>query len=221
MTKTFSLAMAAAGLVLVGCSSSSNESKSAPPATKEEPPVVKKVQAPDVYKVDFDTSKGHFVVEVHRDWAPIGADHFYELVQAKFYDGDRFFRVLKGFVVQFGLNGDPTVNSRWAHATLPDDPVKEHNDRGTLTYATAGPATRTTQLFINLANNRNLDSQGFAPFGKVISGMEVVDSLYGGYGEGAPSGGGPDSNLLQSRGNDYLTEHFPKLDYIKTATIEP
>ena len=219
MTKTFSLAMAAAGLVLVGCSSSSNESKSAPPPTKEESPVVKKVQAPDVYKVDFDTSKGHFVLEVHRDWAPIGADHFYELVQGKFYDGDRFFRVLKGFVVQFGLNGDPTVNSRWAHATLPDDPVKEHNDRGTLTYATAGPATRTTQLFINLASNRNLDSQGFAPFGKVISGMEVVDSLYGGYGEGAPSGGGPDQNLVESRGNDYLTEHFPKLDYIKTATI--
>lgn len=218
MTKILSFILATAGLALVGCSSSSNESKSAPP-TKEEAPAPKKVQAPDVYKVNFDTSKGAFVVEVHRDWAPIGADHFYELVQNKFFDGDRFFRVLKGFVVQFGLNGDPAVNGHWANSSLPDDPVKQHNDRGMLTYAKAGPASRTTQVFINLRDNRNLDSDGFAPIGKVISGMDVVDSLYGGYGEGAPQGGGPDQGLVETRGNDYLTQHFPKLDYVKSATI--
>ena len=123
-------------------------------------------------------------------------------------------------MVQFGLNGDPAVNSRWTHNNLPDDPVTQHNVRGTLTYATAGPATRSTQLFINLGDNRNLDSQGFSPFGKVTEGMDVVDSLYSGYGDMAEQGGGgPSPGLIESRGNDYLTQHFPKLDYIKTATI--
>jgi len=219
MIKVFPLTLAAAAcLALIACSSS-KETKSEEPA-KEAAPVVKKVQVPDVFKVNLDTSKGAVMVEIHRDWAPIGADHLYELVQARFYDGDRFFRVLRNFVVQFGLNGDPDMNSRWAHANLPDDPVKEHNVKGTLTFATAGPATRTTQLFINLKDNLELDSQGFAPFGKVVSGMDVVESLYAGYGEGAPQGGGPDQGLIESRGNDYLTQHFPRLDYIKTATIE-
>ncbi|HKE23688.1 MAG TPA: peptidylprolyl isomerase [Bryobacteraceae bacterium] len=220
MDRLLSLAVtAAAGLALIGCSSSTNTEKKAeaPAATPApETPAPKKVQAPDVYKVNFDTSRGLVVVEVHRDWAPIGADHFYELVQAKYYDGNRFFRVLKGFVVQFGLNGDPAVTAKWANMSLPDDPVTQHNVRGTLVYATAGPATRTTQLFINLGNNSaSLDPQGFAPFAKVVEGMDVVDSIYGGYGET------PDQGLITSRGNDYLTQHFPKLDYIKTATIVP
>jgi peptidyl-prolyl cis-trans isomerase A (cyclophilin A) len=214
------MAAAAACLVLAGCSSSKETATAPETPAKQETAPVKKAQAPDVYKINFDTSKGPVVVEVHRDWAPIGADHLYELVQAKFYDGDRFFRVLKGFVVQFGLNGDPDMNSRWAHANIPDDPVKEHNTKGTLTYATAGPATRSSQLFINLADNTRLDSDGFAPLGKVITGMDVVESLYAGYGEGSPQGEGPDQTLVEKRGNDYLTQHFPKLDYIKTATIQ-
>ena len=230
MHKTLLLAFGAAAVAcLAGCSSSSSsssnsEKKAETPTTAPAaaPPVVQKPQVPDVYKVNFDTSKGTFVVEVHRDWAPIGADHFYELVNAKYFDGNRFFRVLKGFVVQFGLNGDPAVTGHWDNMSLPDDPVKHHNVRGTLVYATAGPATRTTQLFVNLANNSaSLDGQGFAPFGEVTSGMDVVDSLYGGYGEGAPQGGGPDQTLVKSRGNEYLTQHFPKLDYVKTATIVP
>ena len=209
---------AAAGLALVGCSSSTNTEKKAeaPAASTPAPeiPPTKKVQAPEVYKVNLDTSKGPIVLEIHRDWAPIGADHFYELVQAKYYDGNRFFRVLKGFVVQFGLNGDPAVTAHWENMSLPDDPVTHHNVPGTIVYATAGPATRTTQLFINLGDNtRSLDSQGFAPFGKVVTGMGVVESIYAGYGET------PEQNLITSRGNDYLTQHYPKLDYIKTATI--
>jgi peptidyl-prolyl cis-trans isomerase A (cyclophilin A) len=223
MTKILPLAaVAAAALAMMGCSSSKEPAAPAEvPVKKAEPPVLKKTQAPDVFKVDFDTSKGPFVVEVHRDWAPIGVDHFYDLVQSKYYDGDRFFRVLKGFVVQFGLNGDPAVTAHWDNVSIPDDPVKQHNVRGTIVYATAGPATRTTQLFVNLANNSSqLDSQGFSPFGKVVSGMAIVESLYGGYGEGAPQGEGPDQNLAKSRGNDYLAGQFPRLDYIKTATIE-
>ena len=219
MTKVLSLTLSAAACIAMTACSSSKETKSeAPP--KEEAPVAKKTQVPDVYKVNLDTSKGAVVVEVHRDWAPIGADHLYELVQARYYDGDRFFRVLRNFVVQFGLNGDPDVTRRWSRASLPDDPVTQHNDKGTLTYATAGPATRTTQMFINLRDNRQLDSQGFAPFGMVVSGMDVVESLYAGYGEGAPQGGGPDQSMVEARGNDYLAQHFPRLDYIKTATIE-
>lgn len=211
---------AAAGLALVGCSSSTDTGKKAetPAASTPAPetPAPKKVQAPETYKVNFDTSKGSFVVEVHRDWAPIGADHFYELVQAKYFDGDRFFRVLKGFIVQFGLNGDPAVTAHWENMTLPDDPVTHHNVPGTIVYATAGPATRTTQLFINLGDNtRSLDSQGFAPFGNVITGMDVVESIFGGYGET------PEQALITSRGNDYLTQHYPKLDYVKSATIVP
>jgi peptidyl-prolyl cis-trans isomerase A (cyclophilin A) len=184
---------------------------------KEAPP--KQEKAPDTYKVTFDTSKGPFTVQVHRAWAPIGADRFYELVKAGFFDGDRFFRVIKGFIAQFGLNGDPNINAKWKRMEIVDDPVKQTNARGTLTFATAGPNTRTTQLFINLANNTQLDGMGFAPFGKVIEGMAVVDQLYGGYGEGAPQGNGPDQQLVEARGNQYLEDHFPKLDFIKKATV--
>jgi peptidyl-prolyl cis-trans isomerase A (cyclophilin A) len=175
--------------------------------------------APATYRVKFDTSKGAFVVEVHRDWAPIGADRFYNLVKHGFYDNARFFRVIAGFMVQFGINGDPSISSIWRHADIKDDPVRQSNQRGYITYATAGPNTRTTQVFINYTNNGRLDGQGFAPFGRVTSGMNVVDALYSGYGEGAPSGNGPDQELIQRQGNAYLTS-FPKLDYIKKATIE-
>ena len=175
--------------------------------------------APPTYKVKFDTSKGAFVVEVHRDWAPNGADRFYNLVKNGFYDNARFFRVISGFMVQFGINGDPKVSSVWREARIKDDPVKQSNSRGMITFATAGPNTRTTQVFINFGDNAGLDSQGFAPFGQVVSGMNVVDGLFSGYGEGAPRGAGPAQDRIQREGNAYLTRDFPKLDYITKATI--
>jgi peptidyl-prolyl cis-trans isomerase A (cyclophilin A) len=176
-------------------------------------------QAPAVYKAKFDTSKGSFVVEVHRDWAPNGADRFYNLVKNGYYDDARFFRVIDGFMVQFGINGNPKISAVWQNADIPDDPVKQSNARGMITFATAGPNTRTTQVFVNFGDNASLDGQGFAPFGKVISGMDVVDSLYAGYGEGAPSGRGPNQGIMQSLGNAYLEKAFPKLDYITKASI--
>jgi peptidyl-prolyl cis-trans isomerase A (cyclophilin A) len=178
-------------------------------------------QAPAIYKVKFDTSKGAFVLEVHRDWAPNGADRFYNLVKNGFYDGDRFFRVISGFMVQFGINGNPKIAARWEDANIPDDPATQSNQPGYITFATRGPNTRTTQVFINYGNNRSLDNQGFAPFGRVISGMPVVNALYSDYGEGAPQGEGPSQGLIQSQGNAYLIKQFPKLDYIKKATITP
>lgn len=178
-------------------------------------------KAPAVYKAKFDTSKGVFVVEVHRDWAPNGADRFYNLVKNGFYNDARFFRVISGFMVQFGINGDPKISAVWREANIKDDPVKESNKPGYITFATAGPNTRTTQVFINFGDNAGLDGQGFSPFGKIVSGMEVVDALFSGYGEGAPRGDGPDQGLVQQRGNAYLEKSFPKLDFIRTATIEP
>jgi peptidyl-prolyl cis-trans isomerase A (cyclophilin A) len=178
-------------------------------------------QAPPVYKAKFDTSKGPFVIEVHRDWAPIGADRFYNLVKNGFFDNVRFFRVVSGFMVQFGINGDPSLSARWREARIRDDAVKQSNTRGMVTFATAGPNTRTTQVFINFADNSQLNGMGFAPFGQVISGMNVVDALYSGYGEGAPRGSGPDQGRLQQEGNAYLMKEFGKMDFVKKATIEP
>ena len=172
-------------------------------------------KAPATYKAKFDTSAGVFVVEVHRDWAPLGADRVYNLVKNGFYDDCRFFRVLDGFMAQFGMNGDPSIQRVWANANFKDDPVKQSNKRGYITFATAGPNTRTTQVFINFADNSRLDSQGFAPFGQVVSGMDVVDKLYSGYGE-RPNAG----NAYLIKGNVYVTKDFPKLDYVKKATIE-
>ena len=180
-----------------------------------------KEQAPATFKANFDTSAGPFVIEVHRDWAPNGADRFYNLVKRGFYDEVRFFRVIPGFMAQFGINGDPNISAVWRDANIPDDPVKQSNTRGMITFATAGPNTRTTQVFINFGDNAGLDGQGFSPFGKVVSGMEVVDSLYGGYGEGAPNGNGPNQGLIQKQGNAYLKRAFPDLDYVTKATIEP
>ena len=177
-------------------------------------------KAPPTYKAKFDTSKGVFVVEVTRDWAPNGADRFYNLVKNGFYDNVRFFRVISGFMVQFGINGDPQVSGRWRGANIPDDPVTQSNTRGMITFATGGPNTRTTQVFINFADNARLDQSGFAPFGKVVSGMDVVDKLNAEYGEGAPRGRGPDQGRLQSEGNAYLAQSFARMDYVKKATIE-
>jgi peptidyl-prolyl cis-trans isomerase A (cyclophilin A) len=178
-------------------------------------------KAPAVFKAKFDTSKGAFVIEVHRDWAPNGADRFYNLVKNGFFDDARFFRVVSGFMVQFGISGDPKVSAVWQDANIKDDPTKQSNQRGFVTFATAGPNTRTTQVFINFADNAGLDDRGFAPFGQVISGMDVVDALYSGYGEGAPSGEGPAQGRVQKQGNAYLAKEFPKLDLIRKATIEP
>ena len=177
-------------------------------------------KAPALYKVRFDTSKGAFVVEVHRDWAPNGADRFYNLVKNGFFDDARFFRVVSGFMVQFGINADPRISAPWRSATIKDDPVRQSNKRGYITFATSGPDSRTSQVFINFGDNSRLDGQGFAPFGQVTSGMNVVDALHSGYGEGAPSGRGPEQGRIQREGNAYLKKDFPNLDYIKKATIE-
>jgi peptidyl-prolyl cis-trans isomerase A (cyclophilin A) len=178
--------------------------------------------APATYRVQFDTSAGAFLVEVHRDWAPNGSDRFYNLVKHGFYDDCRFFRAIANFMVQFGINGDPAVSAVWRNARIPADPVKESNKRGYITYAMgATPDTRTTQVFINFKHNANLDGLGFAPFGEIVSGMDIVDKLYSGYGEGAPRGNGPDQGRIQMEGNAYLTKDFPKLDYIKKATMAP
>jgi peptidyl-prolyl cis-trans isomerase A (cyclophilin A) len=178
-------------------------------------------KAPATFKVNLDTTKGLIVIDVHRDWAPNGADRFYNLVKSGFYDNVRFFRVIPNFMAQFGIHGEPQVAAAWVQAAIKDDPVKQSNTRGLVTFATRGPNTRTTQLFINFKDNSPLDKQGFAPFGEVSKGMDVVDKIYDGYGEGAPSGRGPEQGRLQSEGNAYLTKEFPKLDYIKTATIVP
>ena len=202
--------------LLAACSSSDDSKKTPAPAatTKKEP-------APEVFHVKLDTSKGPIDIEVHRDWAPNGADHFYQLVKSGFYDGDRFFRVVRNFVAQFGISGDPATNVLWSTGTLPDDPVKEHNVKGTVTYAKNGPGTRTTQLFFNLRDNRkSLDGEGFAPIGKVVEGMDVVEGLYSFYGELPPAGQGPDAVKIQQQGNEYLETHFPRLDYIKKATVQ-
>jgi peptidyl-prolyl cis-trans isomerase A (cyclophilin A) len=178
------------------------------------------LRAPAIYRARFDTTQGIFVVEVHREWAPLGADRFYNLVKYGFYDGDSFFRVLPGFVVQFGSNPKPVLNRIWDHAAIKDDPVTQTNLRGYVTFATAGPNTRTTEVFIDLADNSRLDSQGFAPFGQVVEGMDVVEKFYSGYGEGAPQGNGPNQELMAKLGEPYLAKNFPKLDRIKLATIE-
>jgi peptidyl-prolyl cis-trans isomerase A (cyclophilin A) len=175
--------------------------------------------APATYRARFQTSAGAFVIEVHRDWAPRGADRFYELVKSGYFDGQRFFRVLSGFMAQFGIHGDPKASAVWRERRIPDDPVRQSNTRGMVSFATAGPNTRTTQVFINYGNNSTLDGQGFAPFGRVIEGMEVVDRLFAGYGEGAPRGHGPDQGRIQGEGNTYLAREFPKLDAVKRATI--
>src|ERR1044072_3185644 len=177
-------------------------------------------QAPATYKARFDTTKGVFVIEVTRAGAPKGAHRFSNLVKNGFYDNARFFRVVSGFMVQFGIHGDPGIMARWRTAQIGDDPVTQSNTRGMITFATAGPNTRTSQVFINFGDNSQLDKMGFAPFGRVVSGMNVVDAINAEYGEGAPRGRGPDQSRIQNEGNAYLSKDFPQMDYIKKATIE-
>lgn len=170
-------------------------------------------KAPPEYEVTFDTTKGTFVVHVTRAWAPQGADRFYNLVRHHFYDGVAFFRVVPNFMVQFGLNGSPAVNKAFMNANIKDDPVTQSNKPGYVTFATAGPNTRTTQIFINYADNAFLDGQGFAPFGQVTSGMDVVKAIYSGDGER------PDQGAITNQGNAYLSKAFPNLDKVKTAKV--
>ncbi len=170
-------------------------------------------QAPDSFRVAFETTRGSFVVDVIRAWSPRGVDRFHELVSSGYFTDVAFFRVLPGFVAQFGMHGDPAVNRRWDDRPIPDDPVVRSNKRGTIVFATAGPNTRGNQFFINYADNTGLDRQGFSPFGRVVEGMGVVDSIYADYGEA------PDQSRIAAEGNAYLKREFPRLDYVKSARI--
>jgi peptidyl-prolyl cis-trans isomerase A (cyclophilin A) len=194
---------------------STTPAKAAAPARNLLDPSTLKATAPQVYKVKFSTTQGDVLIQVTRAWAPIGADRFYNLVRAKFYDGCAFFRVKAGFMAQFGISPDPKVTAALNGQNLRDDPVKGSNKRGFLTFATAGPNTRTTQLFISTGDNSFLDPQGFSPFGEVIEGMEVVDKFYDGYGLS------PDSGSIQQLGRPWVVKNMPKVDSIKTAVIVP
>lgn len=176
-------------------------------------PATMTAKAPEGYDVQFTTTKGDFAVHVTRAWAPLGADRFYNLVKHGFFTDAAFFRVVPGFMIQFGLSANPALNRVWQSANIKDDPVTQSNKAGYITFATAGPNTRTTQLFINFGSNAFLDSQGFAPFGQVTSGMDVVQKLYSGYGER------PDQGSITAQGKAYLDKNFPNIDSIKSATI--
>ena len=210
----YRIALTLIGLAVLATSCKKSDSPLANPTAE-----MTSERAPDTVRVRFETSKGPFVVEAYRAWAPNGVDRFYQLAKNGYFDDDRFFRVISGFMAQFGVNGDPAVNDAWKERTLPDDPVVHTNERGAVTFAAKGsPNSRSTQLFINYRDNANLDGMGFAPIGRVVEGMAVVDSLYAGYGEGAPEGNGPDQLRAQAQGNAYL-QSFPKLDYITKATL--
>jgi len=176
-----------------------------------------KVVVPEVFRVKFETSQGDFIVEVTRAWAPRGADRFHELVRMRYFDESRFFRVLQGFIAQFGVHRDFKVHDVWRTFFIPDDPRQQKNLRGTLSFAQSGPSTRATEVFINVADNTVLDDQGFVPFGKVVEGMDVVDKFYAGYGEMRPIGKDIDPGRVEEEANEYLTQRFPKLDYVKRA----
>ncbi|CAN5323999.1 hypothetical protein BH18GEM1_BH18GEM1_12380 [soil metagenome] len=175
--------------------------------------------SPERFDTEFETTRGRFVVTIQRDWAPRGADRFHSLIESGFFAEVRFFRVIKGFMAQFGISPDPRTAAVWRVRRIDDDPVVASNTRGRVSFATAGPGTRTTQLFINLVDNSRLDSMGFAPVGEVTKGMDVVDSLFSGYGEGAPSGRGPAQDRIQAEGNAYLDREFPELDAVLAARI--
>jgi len=211
MKLSATLLLPLAALAACGDSTSkSSTSDTATPPSPAAPPM-----APAVFRARFETSKGTFVVEAHRDWAPNGVDRFHQLVKSGYYDNVRFFRVLPDFMVQFGMHGDPAVAAQWEPLMLPDDPVVQSNKRGFVTFAKrTEPNTRTTQLFINFKDNAFLDSQGFSPIGVVVEGMSVVDKLYSGYGET------PNQDSIRTEGNAYLEKEFPQLDFIRTARIE-
>lgn len=222
--RTFRLAalLPAALFPLAGCAGDggSSDAETAAAANPLLSPADLTEAAPETFQARFETTKGEFVVEVTRAWAPNGADRFYNLVRNGFFDDVRFFRVMENFMAQFGMHGDPQVQARWTQATIPDDPVAASNTRGTLTFAMRGENTRTTQLFINFIDNSRLDPMGFAPIGTVIEGMDVVDQIHAGYGESASRGGnGPLAQNIAARGNEYLEESFPELDHIVSATL--
>jgi cyclophilin family peptidyl-prolyl cis-trans isomerase len=213
MRKTFLAAVCAASLLTITSCSSSSSEKSAGGGAEG--------KAPDVFKVHFETSRGAIIVEAHRDWAPHGADHFYNLVNAGYYDQVRFFRVIGGRWAQFGIHGDPRISKVWRAQSIPDDPPRQSNVRGTIAYAFAVPNGRTTQLFINLRDNSAThDPEPFVTIGRVVAGMDVADALYADYGESA--GGGIRANKQQQlfdEGNSYLNREFPRLDFILRATV--
>jgi len=213
------LALVALQLVPVACKDKTPPAPPSGAAVLTPPPPPLDAASPESFRVKFVTTKGDFTVAVTRAWAPRGADRFYRLVTDGYFKDIRFFRVLPGFMAQFGMSGDPALNARMDSLQLPDDPVTQSNKRGMVTFATAGPNTRSSQFFINYRDNASLDAQGFSPFGSVVNGMKVVDALYGGYGEGAPNGAGPNQDSIRIKGNEYLRRTFPKLDYIKSATI--
>jgi len=186
---------------------------------KEAPKPV--VVVPQVFRVKFQTSQGDFVVEARRAWAPHGVDRFFELVQMKYFDQGRFFRVVPGFIVQFGVHRNFNVHAKWRTMFIADDPPQQKNLRGTLAYAMSGPGTRATEMFINLADNKALDDQGFVPFAQVTQGMEVVDKLYSGYGEMRPEGKYIDPGRVEGEANEYLTQDFPRLDFILHTQLLP
>lgn len=198
-----------------------NAEKPSPAAPGFTDPAKLAEKAPETFKAQFDTTKGKFTIEVTRSLSPNGADRFYNLVRSGYFKDVAFFRVVPGFMCQFGIHGDPSISAKWREAAITDEPVKSGNTRGAITFAKAGPNTRTTQMFINFADNSRLDGMGFPSFGKVIEGMDIVDKLNGEYGDGPPAGRGPNQGRIQSEGNAYLKKDFPNLDYIKSATIEP
>lgn len=205
------------------CLAGAQDKKEAP-AKKENPalkdPSKATAKAPDTFKAKFETTAGNFTIEVTRDWSPLGADRFYNLVQIGYFEDIAIFRAIEGFMAQFGIHGDPAVSKIWKNAKLVDDPKgKASNAPGTISFATSGPNSRTTQMFINFKNNANLDGMGFTPFGKVVEGMDNVNKIFKGYGEGAPRGRGPSQGRIQSEGNAYMKKDFPKLTYIKSVTI--
>ena len=225
----FALSMACGGKPAApGEGAKADEASSAPASAKDEEgidpalldPFEANETAPDQYRVKLVTTKGEVVIEVERDWAPNGADRFYNLVKRGYFRDVAFFRAIQGFMVQFGIHGNPKVNKAWSMAPIKDDPVTKSNEKGMVTFAAKpGKNTRTTHLFINYGNNKSLDGMGFAPIGKVVEGMDVVESLYTGYGEGAPQGKGPAQPEIERGGNAYLKDKFPELDYIQTAEI--
>lgn len=206
-------------LALAACTNNNAKKDAAPTAALMQPENATE-QAPATFKARFKTTKGDFVVLVHRDWAPAGADRFYNLVKMGFYDGVAFFRAIQGFMVQFGIHGSPEVAVKWRPATIKDDPQVQSNKKGYVTFAKGGPNSRTTQVFINYADNARLDPMGFPPFGEVVEGWDVVEKINTEYGEGAPAGRGPMQQRLQMEGNAYLSKEFPNMDYVKTAKID-
>ncbi len=211
---------AAAALLMVGCSAGDEATPRAAPNPLLQPARFADT-APAVFRVRFETSEGDFLVDVYRNWAPLGADRFYNLVAGGYFDDTRIYRVLDGFVAQFGLNGDPWVNQAWKSEFLVDDPVVRENTRGRVTFAKGGRHSRTTEVFVNLRDNTQLDANQFAPFGEVVEGMDVVDRFHAAYGDGPPRGDGPYQAMVEARGNAYLDDEFPVLTTIVRASLVP